>query len=126
MIIKGNGVDIVEIKRFRKIVEDKPKFLKRFFTASENEFFEKKQMKAETIAGNFATKEAVSKAFGTGVRGFNLVDIEVLRDELGHPYVNLYNGAKDIARQKGIETLMVSISHSNENAIAFVIAVGEA
>ncbi|WP_069874586.1 holo-ACP synthase [Fusibacter sp. 3D3] len=125
-MIKGNGVDIVEIERFKKIIEEKPKFLKRFFTASENEFFEKKQMKAETISGNFAAKEAVSKAFGTGVRGFNLVDIEVLRDELGQPYVNLYNGAKAIAHQKGIETLMVSISHSNENAIAFVIAVGEA
>ncbi|MBF4695348.1 holo-ACP synthase [Fusibacter ferrireducens] len=125
-MIKGNGVDIVEIERFKKIVTEKPKFLKRFFTDSENELFEKKHMKAETVAGNFATKEAVSKAFGTGVRGFNLRDIEVLRDELGHPYVNLYDGAKEVAHQKGITTLMVSISHSSENAVAFVIAVGEA
>ncbi len=126
MIIKGNGVDIVEIERFKKIIIEKPKFLKRFFTDDENLMFKNKQMKAETIAGNFAAKEAVSKAFGTGVRGFNLLDIEVLRDELGHPFVNLYNGAQRVATEKGIETLMVSISHSNENAIAFVIAVGEA
>ncbi len=125
-MIKGNGVDIIEINRFEKIIKDKPRFLTRFFTERENELFRMKSMKAETIAGNFAVKEAVSKALGTGVRGFNLVDIEVLRNEMGAPYVVLHNGAAKLADERGINDLMVSISHSDQNAIAFVIAIGEA
>lgn len=124
-MIKGNGVDIVDIERFRSIITEKPSFLRRFFTEGENQLFSMKNMKAETVAANFAAKEAVSKAMGTGVRGFNLIDIEILRDELGCPYVVLYNEAKTLAEKKGINSFFVSLSHSREQAIAFVIASDE-
>ena len=56
------------------------------------------QKDTKKSASNFAVKEAVSKVFGTGIRNFSLLDIEVLRDPLGKPYVNLYGAAKDIAK----------------------------
>ena len=66
--------------------------------------------KNNSIAGNFAAKEAVSKAFGTGIRGFNLIDIEILRDELGKPVVNLYGPAQLVYDTKQAKNIHVSIS----------------
>ena len=59
------------------------------FTKQEIEFFKSRKLKVETIAGSFAVKEAVSKALGTGIRGFAFNDIEVLRNDLGKPLVFL-------------------------------------
>ncbi|HAS74673.1 MAG TPA: DNA-binding protein, partial [Clostridiales bacterium UBA8960] len=83
-----------------------------------------KGMKVETIAAGFAAKEAVSKALGTGIRGFNLADIEILRDSLGKPIVNMLGHAGEISFSKGIVRFELSLSHSSTNAIAFVIAIG--
>ena len=122
-MIFGNGVDIVEIERIRELITKNPRFIERNFSDKERLLFEEKQMRAESIAANFAAKEAVSKSMGTGVRGFNLVDIEVLRNALGKPEVILHNKALEIAREKGIVKFEISLSHSRENAIAFVIAL---
>lgn len=121
-MIVGIGNDIIEINRIEDAVH-KPGFLERYFTASEIELFNKRKMNVSTIAGNFAAKEAVSKVLGTGIRGFALTDIEVLRDELGKPFVNLYREAASLAEQLSITQLHVSISHSKEYATAF--ALGE-
>jgi len=123
-MVLGNGVDIIEIERIITLMEKRNTFVTRFFTLKEQAYFKQKQMKAESIAATFAAKEAVSKCFGTGVRGFNLIDIEIIRDELGKPNVVLHGGAKDIAGELGIETLMVSLSHSKTMVVAFVIALG--
>ena len=80
-MIYGIGTDLVEIERIKKACM-KEAFLVRCFTPREIELFEGNMVKA---AGNFAVKEAVSKALGTGFRGFWPSDIEVLRDELGNP-----------------------------------------
>lgn len=117
------GVDILEIERIRDIIEKTPRFLERFFTIDENAYFASKNYKVETIAGNFAAKEAVSKAFGTGVRGFNLKDLEILRDEFGKPVVILHNEAKGIAADHKIQSISVSISHSELYAVAFALAI---
>ena len=82
-------------------------------------------MKIETIAAGFAGKEAVSKALGTGIRGFNLVDIEILRDALGKPIVHLLGKAKDVAANKQIHRIELSLSHSDVQAIAFAISLSE-
>jgi len=123
-MVLGNGVDIIEIERIIRLMEKRNTFVTRFFTLNEQAYFKSKHMKAESIAATFAAKEAVSKCFGTGVRGFNLVDIEIIRDELGKPNVVLYGGAKHMAEELGIETLMVSLSHSKTMVVAFVIALG--
>ncbi len=122
-MILGNGVDLVEIQRIKEIIERKPRFINRFFTKNEYKIFESKGFKTETIAGNFAAKEAVVKAMGTGVRGFDLVDIEVLRDEMGKPYVVLHGRAKAVALGMNVGEIHLSISHSQTQAVAFAIAM---
>jgi len=122
-MVKGIGVDIIEIERIKKAVEKSDRFVKRLFTENEIEYFKSKNMKAETIAGNFAAKEAIVKALGTGLRGFQWTDIEVLRDEFGKPVVHLQGGAKTVATDRGITEIMLSISHCKEYAVANGVAV---
>jgi len=119
--LKGIGVDIIEIERIQHTIKRHPRFLAKHFTKAENQLFENKNNRAETIAGNFCAKEAVAKALGTGFRQFQLQDIEILRNELGQPYIQLYGGAKDRKKALQIEKIWVSISHCQEYAIAYVI-----
>lgn len=116
-LISGIGVDLIEIDRIAKACE-KEGFLKRCFTEDEIILIGDRWARA---AGNFAVKEAVAKMFGTGFRGISLKDIEVLRDELGKPYVNLYGKASDLANQQGVTRIHVSITNTKEYANAFVV-----
>ncbi len=116
-MIYGVGTDIVEVDRMKKAIENTG-FLERYFTKSENEYFMLKKYNPMTIAASFAAKEAVSKAFGTGFRGFKLTDIEILRDSLGKPYVCLYNNA--LKKADGAK-LHLSLSHTDSYATAFVV-----
>lgn len=122
-MIVGVGTDIIEISRIKKAVEQN-NFLKKCFTEKELEFFKSKNDNAQHMAGNFASKEAVSKSLGTGFRNFGLKDIEILRNELGCPYVNLYGKAKELALELEIKNFQISISHCHEYAVAFVVAEG--
>lgn len=119
-MIIGIGTDIVEVSRVEKACCT-PAFLTRFFTEKERELIGTKWQRA---ASNFAVKESVSKCFGTGFRGFGLADIEVLRDELGKPYINLYGEAKNISEKLGIKVFHVTTSNEKEYAVAFVVAEG--
>ena len=110
MNIFGIGIDIIEIDRIENAIKKNPRFLERNFT--------EKEVKFESIAGNFASKEAISKAIGTGIRGFKLKDIEILRDELGKPIVNTYNNLSEICIKYNIKEIKVSISHSKNYAVA--------
>ncbi|GKX31661.1 holo-[acyl-carrier-protein] synthase [Vallitalea longa] len=121
-MIKGIGNDIIEISRIEKAIQNE-RFLEKYFTLNENRLFEDRNLRPETIAGNFATKEAVSKVLGTGFVDFSLADIEVLRDDMGKPYVILYNNARSLAEKLNISRIHVSISHSKEYVIA--TALGE-
>ena len=78
------------------------------------------------MAGDFSVKEAVSKCFGTGVRNFSLLDIEVLRDSLGKPYVKLYGGAEKIFLEMGGTALHVSISNTKDLVMTYALLEGEA
>lgn len=120
-MILGLGTDIVEIDRIKSACECNSKFLDKLFTEKELEYIKARNFSYETIAGSFAAKEAVSKALGTGIRGFSFRDLEILRDKLKKPYVVLHNKAKNIADEKGSREFNVSISHSKENAIAVAI-----
>lgn len=119
-MIFGIGTDIIEISRVGKAMRTL-RFCTRFFTAEENVYFQQRNYRPETVAGNFAAKEAVAKAFGTGVRGFSLTDIEVLRDDLGKPVVNLKGNLAAKAGELGISVVSVSISHCKEYAVAYAL-----
>lgn len=125
MNILGIGIDIIEIDRIEKVLNRTPRFLDRNFTEKEIEYFKKNNLKSESIAGNFAAKEAISKAIGTGIRGFNLKDIEILRDDLGKPIVNTYNNLKEICIKYSVKEIKVSISHSENYAVANSIVITE-
>lgn len=120
-MIIGIGNDLVAVERVAKACE-KEGFLKRTFTDKEIEAF---RNKPQSLAGNFAVKEAISKCFGTGFRGFELTDIEVLRDDNGKPYVNLYNGAKYIYDRFYGKKIFVSISNTEEYAMAMAVFEGD-
>ena len=103
-MITGIGLDLVDLKKIDKIIKKSDKFPKRILSERELEIFGalSEPRKKEFLAGRFAAKEAFSKALGTGVRGFNLNDVEILRDSLGAPYFNFYGKAKEIVLAGGL------------------------
>ena len=119
-MIIGIGNDMIEIERVRRACK-KATFLTRYFTTKEINSFGEKVI---SLAGNFCVKESVAKAFGTGFRGFSPIDIEVLRDELGKPYVVLYGKADEVAIGLGIKKIHVTISNLKEMAEAVVVLEG--
>lgn len=116
------GTDIIEIDRIRAACEKNERFLYKVFTERERELFNAKSNKYQTIAGNFAAKEAVVKAVGTGFRSFNATDFEILRDELGNPVVSVGDKLGSIMRDRGIKQIKVSVSHCKDYATATAIA----
>lgn len=110
------GTDILKIARIEKSLKSES-FFKRVFSEEERKLIKEKGV--PTAAANFAAKEAFAKALGTGVRGFSLSEVEVLRDEKGKPYFKLSGNA--LILSKGL-SFDVSLSHSEEDALAFVIA----
>jgi len=119
-MITGIGVDLIEVKRV-VLACQKKNFILRYFTEAEIELIRDDFKKA---ADNFAVKEAVAKMFGTGFRSFSPIDIEVLRDNSGKPFVKLYGKAAELAGTQGVTTVHVSITNTKDYSNAFV--VGEA
>ena len=120
-MIIGIGNDLIEKSRVRKACE-KDAFLSFVFTEAEIEIIKKKM---DSAAGNWAVKEAVAKAMGTGFFGMKIKEIEVLRDELGKPYVKLYGKALEKQKELGIERFFVSISDTKEYTSAVAVAEGK-
>ncbi|MCR1877055.1 holo-ACP synthase [Paraclostridium bifermentans] len=123
MNILGIGIDIVEIERIENILKNKKRFLNKIFTDEEIKYFESKHFRSETIAGNFSAKEAISKAFGTGIKNFNFDDIEVLRDKNGKPIVKTYNNLRQMCIDYNVLEIQVSISHSENYAVANAMVI---
>ena len=122
MEIYGIGTDIIEISRIRDAINRTSSFKGKVYTEKEIEYVEQKKNPYASYAGRFAAKEAVSKALGTGVRGFSLSEVEILNDELGKPNVILYNELLNQAKNLKIQ---ISISHSKEYAVSTVIIYKE-
>lgn len=116
-MFSGVGNDIIEIERIKKALE-RPGFRERVFTEREITEIIGKGDKTQSYAGKFAAKEAVAKAFGTGVRGFDLRDVEILGDELGKPIAHLGGVLAEKYMNYRIE---LSISHCKEYAAAVAI-----
>ena len=112
------GIDSVDLDRIEKSLEIKG-FTDKVYSLKERVFLAVKKDPVPSAAGNFAAKEAFSKALGTGVRGFALNEVSILRDDLGAPYIELLGRAKEVAQ--GLE-FTVSITHTDTVATAIVIA----
>ena len=119
-MILGIGTDIIEIDRIKKAIINTPKFLDKLFTERELKQFNLDNPRIESIAGNFAVKEAVSKALGTGMREIGFKDIEVFRDNLGKPFIEVSEKIEKVIKEEKYN-FHVSISHNKTSAIAFVI-----
>lgn len=118
------GVDIVEISRIEKLIEDnRDAFLNKVFMDSEIEYIKLRKYNCQTVAGLYAAKEAVSKLLGTGIGKVNFKHIEINHDKIGRPYVVLHRKAKEISQALMIKDIGISISHEKEYAVAF--AAGE-
>lgn len=116
-MILGVGVDIVDLQRFIRTIERTPKVIERLFTPGERE------NAVASLAGRFAAKEALIKAFGgSGVMTWH--DIEVITNDVGAPSFVLTGAAGVMAAARGIESVHLSISHDANAAVAFVVAEG--
>ncbi len=122
-MIVGIGIDIVEIKRLKDTLErQKERFLRRVFTAAEQEYSNAHRDPVPHYAVRFAAKEALFKAIGTGwAKGVSWLDVEVTRSKEGPPKLTLSGEARKIADMMAVQSVHVSLSHSVENAVAVVI-----
>ena len=114
------GVDIVEIQRVREVVERwGERFLRRIYTSGELAYC---RGRAPQLAARFAAKEAMMKALGTGRRGVDWRDIEVVRSRSGRPFIQLQGRASKVAERLAISQVALSLSHSRDYAVASVLA----
>ena len=111
------GIDSVEIDRIQKSFEING-FFEKAYSPAEREFLSAKKNPYSSAAANFAAKEAFSKALGTGFSGFELKDVEILRDGLGKPFVEV---GESLTEKLNGKRIFVSISHSEKYAVANVI-----
>ena len=116
-MIYGIGTDLIEVERIKKAYE-KESFRKKVYTEQEQQLIAEN---AQRAAGNFAVKESVVKAFGTGFGKISPTDIEVLREASGKPYVVLHNVAAKQAEEEHILQIHVSISNTKAYAVGYVV-----
>ena len=123
-MIVGIGTDIIEIARVRRAIETQA-FLTRVFTAEERSYCGGRgRQAAASYAARFAAKEAVLKAFGTGLRGGTLQEVEIRIDALGAPYCVLTGYFARLAEERGVLHIHISMSHSREYATAQCVMEG--
>jgi holo-[acyl-carrier protein] synthase len=122
-MIIGIGVDIVEIRRLRQTLQRQAeRFLKRVFTAAEQEYCRAHRDPVPHFAARFAAKEAAFKALGTGwAKGVSWLDVEVQRCAGEAPMLILRGHAEEHGRKLGVRKAHLSLSHSDEAAIAMVL-----
>lgn len=127
MKIVGTGVDIVETARIAGSLERHgARFLARVFLAGERAYCAKMNAPERCYAARFAAKEAVAKAFGTGIgAALGWLDIEVQRKASGEPFVVLHGAGAQTAARLGITDLRLSLSHSDHYAVAHALALGD-
>ncbi len=119
-MIKGIGVDIIEIERIRHLAEESgERFLERVFTAGELRYAAGKHHRYQHLAARFAAKEAASKALATGWSGaFRWTDVEVVNDPTGQPRIVLHGELERLLTGAAVH---VTISHSDSHVVAVVV-----
>ena len=118
----STGVDLIEIERIRDAIERYgDKFIARIFTQSEQR---ECGGRVASLAARFAAKEATAKALGCGIGDVSWLDIEVRGDENNAPHLYLHGAGEKMARRLGLLNWSVRLSHTEIQAIAFVVAIG--
>ena len=119
----STGVDLVEIARIRDAIDRHgERFIARIFTEIEQR---ESGGRFSSLAARFAAKEATAKALGCGIGDVSWLDIEVRGDENHAPHLYLHGEGEKLANQLGLSNWSVSLSHTESQAIAFVVAMGE-
>jgi holo-[acyl-carrier protein] synthase len=127
MKIYGIGIDVIEVERIEEAVaEFGDRFLERIFTEEERVYCSRQKRPELHFAARWAAKEAVSKAFGTGI-GSELAwtEVEVLRSDSGEPSLRLHGAGQSFAEREGIREVKISLTHAKSYAAANAVALGE-
>jgi holo-[acyl-carrier protein] synthase len=126
MSVIGIGVDLVECARIQHSLDRfGERFLHRVFTDGEIEYSLSMKFPARHLAARFAGKEAVSKAFGTGIgKAMGWRNIDIQKKPSGEPFLVFSGPAQELARQRGITSALISLSHTDRHAIACVVLDG--
>jgi holo-[acyl-carrier protein] synthase len=126
MSVLGIGVDLVECARIERSLERfGEKFLHRVFTDGEIAYSMSMKFPARHLAARFAAKEAVSKAFGTGIgKAMGWRNIDIRKKPSGEPFLVFSGPAKELATQRGVTAALVTLSHTEHHAVACVVLEG--
>lgn len=120
-MIKGTGIDIVEVDRIKRALEKGGRFKEFVFAAEEIEYCETKGSRFESYAGRFAAKEAFFKALGTGWQDNTaFYEVVICNDALGKPFIKLAGETKKVIEKPGTK-IHLSISHTKSYATAIVV-----
>ena len=124
MSVLGIGVDLVECARIQHSLDRfGERFLHRVFTDGEIAYAQSMKFPARHLAARFAAKEALSKAFGTGIgKSMGWKDIDVHKKPSGEPFVVLEGGAKDLASNRGVTKVLITLSHTDNHAMAMIVS----
>ena len=122
MAVVGIGVDAVDVPRFAAVLERRPRLAQRVFSARERDLVAGSSAPSRSLAARFAAKEAVVKALGTGMWSLRFSEIEVLREPTGPPRLELSGSAGELAARAGIGRWHVSLTHTDQVAVASVVA----
>lgn len=122
-MIVGTGIDIAEVPRVRAAIERYgARFVERIYTPAEIAYVQRKANRYERYAARFAAKEAGMKAIGTGWRfGVRWQDFEVTNLPSGKPTLKLHGVAAQVAAKLGVRSISLSLTHTAEQGVAFVI-----
>jgi holo-[acyl-carrier protein] synthase len=122
-MVAGVGTDLMEIARIEQsIARFGDRFLARVFTPAEIAYCQRKKNGAESFAARFAAKEAGAKALGTGIsRGVTWTEFEVKREPSGRPLLALSGRAEALAKELGVRSISLSLTHTREMAMAMVL-----
>ena len=122
-MILGTGIDIIEVSRIKESYEKfGERFLTRILHPAEIAYCVAHKNPAPFLAARFAAKEAISKAFGTGIGAqLGWQDMEVRKKESGEPYVVLHDKGANLLRERGAQNIHLTISHTVQHAVAMAI-----
>ena len=126
LTINGIGIDLIECARIQNSLDRfGDRFLKRVFTEGEIEYSMSMKFPARHLAARFAAKEAVSKAFGTGIgKSMGWKDIDVQKKPSGQPFLVFRGGAEQLAMERNVNQALITLSHTDNYAVAMVVMEG--
>jgi holo-[acyl-carrier protein] synthase len=122
--VVGVGVDVVDVDRFRRVLDRRVHLADRLFTGGERDYARRATDPVPRMSTRFAAKEATMKALGVGLGAFPFAEVEVVRTDLDAPGLRLHGSAAALAGRAGIVRWHLSLTHTDRVAVAMVIAEG--